>query len=70
MKKVVSLIALIVVVSLALVACSSKGSYVEQPTTSIPTVEATVAVEEPYGPPAPEVTAEPTEIPGPDGSVG
>lgn len=66
MKKILGLFALIVVLSLALVACSSNGTYVEQPVTSVPTV----AVEETYGPPAPMVTAEPTEIPGPEGSLG
>jgi hypothetical protein len=64
MKKILGLIALMVVLSLALAACSSKGTYVEQP------VAPTVAVEETYGPPAPVVTAEPTEIPGPEGSLG
>ena len=66
MKKILSLIALMVVLSLALVACSSKGTYVEQPVTST----STVAVEETYGPPVPVMTAEPTEIPGPEGSLG
>lgn len=50
MKKILSLIALLVVLSMSLIACSSQEVPVEQPVV--------VTAEETYGPPVPEEIAE------------
>ena len=49
MKKILSLIALLVILSMSLIACSSQEVPVEQPVA--------VTAEETYGPPVPEVLA-------------
>ena len=49
MKKIISLIALLVILSMSLIACSSQEVPVEQP--------AAVTAEETYGPPIPEALA-------------
>ena len=50
MKKILSLIALLVILSMSLIACSSQEVPVEQPVA--------VTAEETYGPPVPEELAE------------
>jgi hypothetical protein len=50
MKKILSLIALLVILSMSLIACSSQEVLVEQPVA--------VTAEETYGPPVPEEIAE------------
>lgn len=52
MKKILSLIALLVILSMSLIACSSLEVPVEQP--------AAVTAEETYGPPVPEAFAAPS----------
>ena len=50
MKKILSLIALLVILSMSLIACTSQEIPVEQPVA--------VTAEETYGPPIPEALAE------------